>query len=160
MMLVFPSLYVRTDPYGPYGTRRIHLRVLAPMWPKYTRTPIDCPYPSDRKRVISYGLPIKREYWPSDPFHFNCSLYTCTCSHFSRPASFLFLSFSNTRCRCASTKRYDNLKSGEDKTLSKIIFLVVSVWLFLERSCPHQNTIIKYTTEKNSLATPVCFPIY
>ena len=36
----FPSLYVRTDPYGPYGTRRIHLRVLSSMWPKYTRTPI------------------------------------------------------------------------------------------------------------------------
>ena len=45
------------DPYGPHGTRRIHLRVLASMWPKYTRAPIDCPYSSDRKRVISYGLP-------------------------------------------------------------------------------------------------------
>ena len=55
-MWVFPSLYVRTDPYGPYGTRRIHLRDLASMWPKYTRTPIDRPYSSDRKRVISYGL--------------------------------------------------------------------------------------------------------
>ena len=56
---------------------------------------------------------------------------------------FFFLSFCNTRCRCASTKRYDNLKSGEDKTLGKLIFLVVSVLLFLERSCPHQNTILK-----------------
>ena len=53
----FPSLYVRTDPYGVYGTRRIYMRVLAFMWPKYTRTPIDRPYSSDRKRVISYGLP-------------------------------------------------------------------------------------------------------
>ena len=55
-MWMFPSLYARTDPYGPYGTRRIHLRVLASMWPKYTRTPIDRPYSSDRKRGISYGL--------------------------------------------------------------------------------------------------------
>ena len=56
-MWVFPSLYIRTDPYGPYGTRRIHLRVLASMGPKYTRMPIDSPYLSDRKRVILYGHP-------------------------------------------------------------------------------------------------------
>ena len=57
IMWVFPSLYVRMDPYDPYGTRRIHLRVLASTWPKYTRTPIDRPYQSDRKGVISNGPP-------------------------------------------------------------------------------------------------------
>ena len=51
---VFPSLYVLTDLYVPYGTRRIHLRVIVSMWPKYTRTPIDRLYSSDRKKVISY----------------------------------------------------------------------------------------------------------
>ena len=67
-MWVFQSLYVRTDPYGPYGTRRINLRVLASMWPKYTRTPIDRPYSSDRKRVISYGshgLPVSPDFQAS-----------------------------------------------------------------------------------------------
>ena len=68
IMWVFQSLYVRTDPYGPYGTRRINLRVLACMWPKYTRTPIDRPYSSDRKRVISYGphgLPVSPAFQAS-----------------------------------------------------------------------------------------------
>ena len=47
----------------PHGTRRIiHLRVLASMRPRYTRTPIDRPYSSDRKRVISYGLPTGYSY--------------------------------------------------------------------------------------------------
>ena len=56
IMWVFPSLYVRTDQYGFYGSRTIHLRVTASMWQKYTRTPIDHTYSSDRKRMISYGL--------------------------------------------------------------------------------------------------------
>ena len=34
-----------------------YTRVLASMWPKYARAPIDRPYSSDRKRVISYGFP-------------------------------------------------------------------------------------------------------
>ena len=57
--------------------------------------------------------------------------------------SFLFfISFCSTRCIYASSERYVHLKSGEDKTLSEIIFSVVSVWLFLELSCP-QNTVLQ-----------------
>ena len=202
-MWVFPSLYTRMVPYGPYGKRRIHLRVLASKWPKYTRTPTGRPYSSDRKRVISYGLPtgyrrLSKPHIETEGLRHiaayaedRCMNYTKTYiyhldqhtrtrfatnikfkgenlpSHWSavQPDSikreiltirfpfilttlyihvhvailaaqflfFFFLSFCNTRCRCASTKRYVHLKSGEDKTLSKIIFLVFSVWLFLER---------------------------
>ena len=70
------------------------------------------------------------KYWPSAPFHFNCSLYRPTCSPFSCPVSFLsflFLSFCDTclycivSAICASTKTYVHLQSGEDKTLNKNI---------------------------------------
>ena len=88
-----------------------------------------------------------------------CVLLKLKFNNLSLPVSFLFLSFCNTCCRCASIKRYVYLKSGEDKTLSKIIFLVVSVWLFLERSCPHQNTILKYTIGKQVLRLRFVFDI-
>ena len=195
IMWVFPSLYVRTDPYGSYGTRRIHLRVIASMWPKYTRTPIDHPYSSDRKRVISYGLRTgyrsvrlskphleteglkhiaPRVAWTIPKTIYQLGQHTRTLfptnikikgeklaccpiwqhqtgnTDYQTPfilttlyihvhvailaAQFLFFfKFLNTRCWCASTKRYFHLKSGEDKTLNKIIFLLVS-WTFLPSS--------------------------
>ena len=172
------------------------------MWPKYTRTPIDHPYSSDRKRVISYGLPtgyrsvrLSKPHLETEGLRYiapcaedRCMNYTKTIyqlgqhtrtlfptnikikgeklaqslvccptwqhqkrnTDFQTPfiltalyihvhvailaAQFLFFfKFLNIRCRCASTKRYVHLKSGEDKTLSKVIFLVVS-WTLLPSS--------------------------
>ena len=42
-----------SKPVRPNRPVWIHLRVLASMWLKYTRTPIDRTYSSDRKGVIS-----------------------------------------------------------------------------------------------------------
>ena len=85
-------------------------------------------------RLLLFRLLSHFVYCPIS-VHFNSSL----CSHFSHQV-FCFLSFFN-HCRYASTERYAYLKSGEDKTLSEIIFSVVSFWRFLELSCP-QNTIV------------------
>ena len=83
-MWVFPSLYTGpcgTDPYGPYETRRIHLWVLASMWPEYTRTSTGRPYSSDRKWVILYGLPTGLVRTAFQAAHRNrrFEAYSCMC---------------------------------------------------------------------------------